>query len=164
MKFILCSRQSSVTTTTNSIGTMECSTCGKGYTSWERLAYHKGAVHGITNRTYLTIENRKRREKLMNDLKGNKVAKHEEVVDELSEVEYQFQGYITGFYHYRHHWTPKIGEKLTTSPDKDNAHDAYAVNVIKGEKTTVGHVPRKISKQMIDLLNSDCKVNSPRLL
>ena len=83
------------------------------------------------------------------NLKENKVANHEEVVvDELSEVEYQFQGYITGFFHYRHHWTPKIGEKLTTSPDKDNAYDAYAVNVIKDQKTTVGHVPHQISEKM----------------
>ena len=143
------------TTTINTIGTMECFTCGKSYASWQGLAYHKGAVHGITNGTYLTTKNRKRRERLMNNLKENKVANQEEVVvDELSEVEYQFQGYITGFFHYRHHWTPKIGEKLTTYPDKDNAYDAYAVNVIKDQKTTVGHVPRQLSKAMTDLLNS----------
>ena len=129
---------------------MECFTCGKSYTSWEGLAYHKGAVHGITNRTYLTIEKRKRPEKLINDLKGNKEVEHEEVVDELSEVEFQFQGYITGFYHYRHHWTPKIDEKLTISPDKDNLYGVFAVNVIKDEKTTVGHV----SMGMTNLLNS----------
>ena len=134
---------------------MECFTCGKNYTSWEGLAYHKGAVHGITNRTYLTIKNRKRRERLMNDLKENKVAEHkEEDVDELSELDYQFPGYITGFYHYRHHWTPKIGEKLTTSPDEDNIYDAYAVNVIKDKKTTVGHVPHQISEKMTNLLKS----------
>ena len=52
----------STTTTINTIGAMECFTCGKSYASWQSLAYHKGAVHGITNRTYLTIKNRKRRE------------------------------------------------------------------------------------------------------
>ena len=44
--------------------------------------------------------------------------------------------------------------KLTTSPDKDNAYDAYAVNVIKGDKMTVGHVPRQISKEITNLMNS----------
>ena len=134
---------------------MDCFTCGKSYSSWKGLAYHKGAVHGITNRTYLTMENRKRREKLINDLRRNmEVDQDEEEVDELSKVEYQFQGYITGFFHYRHHWTPKIGEKLTTSPDKDNAYDAFAVNVVKDGETIVGHVPRQISQEITNLLNS----------
>ena len=133
---------------------MECFTCGKSYTSWKGLAYHKGAVHGITNKTYLTMENRKRREKLVDDLRRNKEVDQEDSVDELSEVEYQFQGYITGFFHYRHHWTPKIGEKLTTSPDKDKLYDKFAVNVMKDEKTIVGHVPRQISQEMTNLLNS----------
>ena len=65
-----------------------------------------------------------------------------------------FEESITGFYHYRHHRTPKIEEKLTTSPDKGNLYDVFAVNVIKDEKTTVGHVPRQFSKEMTNLLNS----------
>ena len=135
---------------------MECFTCGKSYTSWEGLAYHKGAVHGITNRTYLAAKNRKRREKLINDLRRNMEVDQdeEEKVDEFGKAEYQFQAYITGFFHYRHHWTPKIGEKLTTSPDKDNLYGVFAVNVIKDEKITVGYVPRQISKEMTNLLNS----------
>ena len=38
-------------------------------------------------------------------------------------------------------------------------HDPFAVSVIKDDKTTVGHVPRGISKEMTNLLSSGGKIS-----
>ena len=68
--------------------------------------------------------------------------------------EFRFESYITGHYHYRHIWTPKIGEKLTTAHEPDNTYDEFAVSILKTNDTIVGHIPRQISKQCTALMKS----------
>ena len=146
---------------------MECYTCGKIYTSWGGLFYHKGAVHGHTNYTYERKKNDQRRRKLLKNLQQN----HSEEKTNSSEWgvkinldassdendendKFQFKCFITGYYHHRDIWTPEIGEELNTSPEIDNVNDEFAVSIIKDGMTIVGHVPRHISKQFTALLKS----------
>ena len=39
------------------------------------------------------------------------------------DEEFQFSSYITGYYHYRHRWTPQIEEELPCVHEADNIYD-----------------------------------------
>ena len=71
----------------------------------------------------------------------------------LTLDEFQFESFVTGHYHYRHIWTPQIGEELATVHEPDNAYDEFAVSILKTD-TIVGHIPHQISKQCTALLKS----------
>ena len=146
---------------------MECYTCGKTYTTWRGLFYHKGAVHGDTNNVYEQIKNGQRRSKLLRNLKENCVEEKanssgcgvKRNLDVLSEEnsgndEFQFKSFITGYYHYCNIWTPEIGEELNTSSEIDNVNDEFAVSIIKDGNTIIGHAPWQIAKQFTALLKS----------
>ena len=68
-------------------------------------------------------------------------------------IEFQFNSYITGHYHYQHFWTPLINDELTCIHEDGNKYNEFAVAVLK-EGLVVGHVPRQISKQFCNLLKS----------
>ena len=68
-----------------------------------------------------------------------------------SDEEFQFSSYITGYYHYRHLWTPQIDEELTCIHEVDNIYDEFAIAILK-DGLIVGHVPRQISEQFCKLL------------
>ncbi len=66
---------------------------------------------------------------------------------------FQFSSWITGYYNYRHRWTPYIDEVLNCEHEEDNNYDEYAIAVMK-DGMIVGHVPKTISKQFYNLLKS----------
>ena len=63
-----------------------------------------------------------------------------------SEREYLcLESCVRGHHIYKRTWTPLIGEKLRTKEDA-NCHDRFAVAVFKADESTVGHIPREVSK------------------
>ena len=58
------------------------------------------------------------------------------------------EGYIVGYHVYKRIWSPVIDEVATAVRDEDNIHDHYAVAILEEDTCcTVGHIPRKISKE-----------------
>ncbi len=55
-------------------------------------------------------------------------------------------GAIRGFHVYNKSWSPSKGEILTTSQERNNLFDKFAVSVVLGTGTVVGHLPREISQ------------------
>ena len=51
---------------------------------------------------------------------------------------------IRGYHVFKNVWTPTVGEQLTCQREIGNNKDRYAVVILRN-RTTVGHVPRKIS-------------------
>ena len=47
----------------------------------------------------------------------------------MTKSQFQFTSFITGYYFYRHKWTPYIGQELTTMCEMDNSYDKFAVSV-----------------------------------
>ena len=93
-------------------------------------------------------------------LENQKVDGQERIEEEEPFDKFEFESFITGHYHYRHIWTPKVDEELTTSPEVDNQYDEFAVSVLKNNDTIVGHVPRQISKEITMLLKSGGSVKA----
>ena len=58
---------------------------------------------------------------------------------------YSVESAVRGFHVYQTHWSPIMGEILTTEQDRINPYDKYAVS-IKQNNIIVGHVPREQSK------------------
>ena len=56
-----------------------------------------------------------------------------------------YDSVIRGFHVYRTYWTPKIGQILTTTRDKLNINDRYAISVLE-DNVIIGHLPKEISK------------------
>ena len=63
-----------------------------------------------------------------------------------SEVVTSFtrEAMVRGYHIYNSIWEAYIGEELSCQREEDNAHDPYAVAVLKSA-TVVGHLPRKVS-------------------
>ena len=62
---------------------------------------------------------------------------------------FTFTAAIRGFHVYRHSWIPRIGQQLNTERETDNPEDRFAiavVDVIDGSCSTVGHIPRELSR------------------
>ena len=64
----------------------------------------------------------------------------------MSEVVTSFtrEATVRGYHIYNSIWEAYIGEELSCQREEDNAHDPYAVAVLKSA-TVVGHLPRKVS-------------------
>jgi len=60
---------------------------------------------------------------------------------------FHLSSFVRGYHEYQRLWTPRIGEGLVVKQERDNCHDKYVVAVIK-DGITVGHVPRKICKNV----------------
>ena len=60
---------------------------------------------------------------------------------------YEFESVVRGFHEYQSIWTPEIGEELVCKWERHNAHDPFAVAVMKSEAgVVVGHLPRKLAR------------------
>ena len=60
--------------------------------------------------------------------------------------ETRFHTCVRGYHVYQNDWIPALGEMLQCSREVGNAHDPYAVKVIKTAcGTIVGHLPKKIT-------------------
>ena len=58
------------------------------------------------------------------------------------------EGYIVGYHVYQRIWNPVIDEVATAVREEDNVHDRNAVAILEEDTCcTVGHIPRKISKE-----------------
>lgn len=81
------------------------------------------------------------------------------------DFEVSFYSVIRGFHVYKAIWTPTIGEELSTDREHGNPADQYAVAVQKSG-TTVGHIPREISKTTWHFIGHDgeisCRVTGRR--
>ena len=64
------------------------------------------------------------------------------MANRLSET--KFCTCVRGYRVYQNDWIPALGEALWCSRKVGNAHDPYAVKVMKAG-TMVGHLPKKIS-------------------
>ena len=73
--------------------------------------------------------------------------------EKVKDCQFQFTSYITGYYYYRHRWTPYISQELTTMCEMDNTYDKFAVSVHSNDMI-VGHVPREVSQQFTTVLKS----------
>ena len=70
------------------------------------------------------------------------------------EFDFRFESVIRGHHVYKTMWTPIVGELLQLALENGNAHDVYAVTVLKNA-CTVGHVPREISRIFYFFLSHD---------
>ena len=81
------------------------------------------------------------------------------------DFEVSFCSVIRGFHVYQAIWTPTIGEELSTDREHGNPADPFAVAVQKSG-TTVGHIPREISKTSWHFIGHDgeisCRVTGRR--
>lgn len=63
-----------------------------------------------------------------------------------SSVKLTVESVIRGHHVYKEVWDPRRGDKFCLKIEQFNRHDRYAVAIVVDENTTVGHVPREISK------------------
>ena len=67
------------------------------------------------------------------------------------ECEFSVPTSVRGYHEYKDIWEAAIGEILQCQRELSNRHDPFAVAVRKN-RTTVRHVPRKISAICLSLL------------
>ena len=84
----------------------------------------------------------------------------------LGDFEVSFYAVVRGFHVYQAIWTPTVGEVLATQREHGNPEDAYAVAVTTESGTTVGHIPREISKIAWHFIGHDgeitCRITGRR--
>ena len=70
-----------------------------------------------------------------------------------------------GHHSYKRVWSPTVGEVLQLSREEGNAHDRFAVCLVKGE-VVVDHVPRELSRKIWHFLRhcgrATCEVTGRR--
>ena len=80
----------------------------------------------------------------------------------LSET--KFRTCVRGYHVYQNDWNLALGEVLQCSREVGNAHNPYAVKVMKAG-TTIGHLPKKISSTCLLFIRKggmiDCEVTDP---
>ncbi len=139
----------------DSLNKFRCIVCYKRFATKINLKRHVSEVHERVKKCYCEICDKPFTRK--GYLKHH--SKHTKSHNRLIRDECQFKSFITGHYHYRHIWTPRVGEDLTAACECDNTHDEFAVSILKNNDTIVGHTPRQISKQVTALLKSAGTVN-----
>ena len=63
----------------------------------------------------------------------------------MSAACYEFDSAVRGFHKYETIWSPVIGKELPCKCEAHNAHDSFAVAVMKEHDVVVYHLPRKCS-------------------
>ena len=87
-----------------------------------------------------------------------------------SPLQFNFPCRLRG-YHKHRFWTPKIGEALSASIEKDNVADpnaiALKIQFARDMRPRVGYLPREISKYTADVIrqggNVMCKVTDAQI-
>ena len=129
-----------------------CDICDKRFTQKYTLKRHVDNVHRKLKES--TCGPCKLQFSRKHSLKRHlKLTKTHNVIDT-----FKFDSFITGHYHYRYIWTPRIGEELIGKHEPNNSYDKFAIAILKDD-TIVGHVPREISSQFAELLESEGMVN-----
>ena len=139
----------------DSLKKFHCSVCNKRYATKTNFKRHVSEVHERVKKSNCDICSKQFTRKVY----LNYHLKHTKSHNRLIRDEFQFKSFITGHYHYRHIWTPRVGEDLTAACERDNTYDEFAVSILKNNDTIVGHTPRHISKQVTALLKSAGTVN-----
>ena len=62
------------------------------------------------------------------------------------ETCYTFTAAVRGYHYYRKSWKPKENEALRCLFEENNPYDRFAIKTVTSEGTTVGHLPREISR------------------
>ena len=75
-----------------------------------------------------------------------------QVVGEGSGFCYEWLSYVRGYHEYKEGWTPSLGEMLELKVEPTNAHDQFAMAVIKPDGTVVGHIHKYASKAVLFFL------------
>ena len=76
---------------------------------------------------------------------------------------FQFPAAIRGYHYYRKFWLPIEHQILTCHHELDNPFDMFAIKACGNNGTTVGHLPREISRVTKYILDrgATVKQNSP---
>ena len=70
-----------------------------------------------------------------------------------TEKEVEFEAAIRGYHFYRKVWEPEENETLICLHEEDNPFDIFAIKTCRADGTTVGHLPREISRASKFLLD-----------
>ena len=159
--------------------TFSCSVCSKTFLRKTNSQYHEKHCKQLVRKLLVggadtesksqqddmkdiksVIIGKKRSFISVEDFNTEALKKQEYIEEEEQFDKFEFESFITGYYHYRRIWTPKIDEELTTTPELDNQYDKFAVSVLKNNDTIVGHVPRQISKEITTILKSGGSVKA----
>ena len=70
------------------------------------------------------------------------------------EFSFQMESVIRGHHASKTVWTPFVGEVLSLSLESGNAHDRFAVSIVKND-AVVGHVPRELSQVFFHFMQHD---------
>ena len=65
----------------------------------------------------------------------------------------EFTAAVRGFHVFRKKWKPALNEQLHCSQEPGNDYDVFSIKTCKPDKTTVGHLPREISRPTKFLLD-----------
>ena len=67
---------------------------------------------------------------------------------------------VRGFHYYQRIWSPKKGEKLNCYHERNNAFDIFAIKTESENGSTVGHLPREISRITKFILDRGAKITA----
>ena len=69
-----------------------------------------------------------------------------------SEKILTFTAAVREFHYYQKFWMPEENEKLDCSHERGNFYDRFAIKTTSGNGTTVGHLPKELSRVTMYLL------------
>ena len=124
----------------DSLKKFHCSICNKRFAKKTNFNRHVSEVHERVKKSNCKICSKQFTCKVYR----NYHLKHTKSHNRLIRDEFQFKSFITGQYHYRHIWTLRVSEYLTTDHECDNTYDEFAVSTLKNNDTIVGHTPTYI--------------------
>ena len=71
-----------------------------------------------------------------------------------------FTAAVRDFHYYQKIWSPKEGEVLSCYHERDNAFDVFALKTESKNSSTVGHLPREVSRITKFILDRGAKVTA----
>ena len=74
---------------------------------------------------------------------------------------FEFTAAIRGYHFYRKIWQPRLNETLVCIHERGNEFDSFSVKTVHvDDHTTVGHLPREISRPTKHLLDRGATVKA----